>query len=628
MTFRLRPSVRPARRTHLDAEERQQFLVTVGFLLVIGAAILLLGGAVALGYYNDHLKPVATVNGTGITQDAWIERTRIELFRIQQDEARVREAVAAGELDPTQASRQQSDLEGRQQSAPGIAIEDLIDLTFLEGIGSERGISVTDADVDAAIAEEAAGSERRRVQMIAITPKLVGNAPVPTGEAVAEAEQKAQDALAELESGTTFGQVAVDFNTDPSSGSGQLGAITEEYPLEPLFREAVFALEEPGNTGVVEGTDGTYRIGRVNEILPARADPSYQQDIEQATGLASYRSAVRRELVRDRLKAQIEEEAQASPVEQLALSEIAAFTQGLQQDATEVEEVGRVWHILYSPYDDPQGAAEVNPDDPAWIAGQAAAQLSADQLKAISDLDDREARFRELAMEESDDAGDPAVPDDGSAGRGGDLGWVPRSVYVPEFADPIFDGDHERGDIIGPVKSAFGWHVILYQTTFQEMVDAIKADPDTFADFAERYSDAKAAADGGAVGWVTQYLVDPDVWTRIKDLQPGQLSELVTLEDGYHLYQVTDRESRDLDERQRALIGLEAFDRWYAPQKQAAEDAGQITRDQEALGGDAGATDDFGNVLDPGAGLEEDPGGGFEEDPGVLPPDPAEENAP
>ncbi len=98
MTFRLRPSVRPARRTHLDAEERQQFLVTVGFLLVIGAAILLLGGAVALGYYNDHLKPVATVNGTGITQDAWIERTRIELFRIQQDEARVREAVAAGEL--------------------------------------------------------------------------------------------------------------------------------------------------------------------------------------------------------------------------------------------------------------------------------------------------------------------------------------------------------------------------------------------------------------------------------------------------------------------------------------------------------------------------------------------------
>ncbi len=47
---------------------------------------------------------------------------------------------------------------------------------------------------------------------------------------------------------------------------------------------------------------------------------------------------------------------------------------------------------------------------------------------------------------------------DGTASRGGDLGWFLRSDMVPEFADAAFA--MEPGTISDPVKSAFGWHLI------------------------------------------------------------------------------------------------------------------------------------------------------------------------
>ncbi|MDP2811153.1 MAG: peptidylprolyl isomerase [Rhodocyclaceae bacterium] len=52
--------------------------------------------------------------------------------------------------------------------------------------------------------------------------------------------------------------------------------------------------------------------------------------------------------------------------------------------------------------------------------------------------------------------------DPGSKERGGDLGWANKSAYVPQFSEAMVrltKGKHTEA----PVKSDFGWHVILLE---------------------------------------------------------------------------------------------------------------------------------------------------------------------
>jgi len=48
-----------------------------------------------------------------------------------------------------------------------------------------------------------------------------------------------------------------------------------------------------------------------------------------------------------------------------------------------------------------------------------------------------------------------------SAARGGDLGEFKRGAMVPEFDEAVFSQTSEQlGQIIGPIKTQFGWHII------------------------------------------------------------------------------------------------------------------------------------------------------------------------
>ena len=60
------------------------------------------------------------------------------------------------------------------------------------------------------------------------------------------------------------------------------------------------------------------------------------------------------------------------------------------------------------------------------------------------------ADFAKLAQTNSDDYG--------SAVQGGDLGWAKKGLFVKPFENAIFRG--RVGEIIGPVRTQFGWHII------------------------------------------------------------------------------------------------------------------------------------------------------------------------
>lgn len=78
------------------------------------------------------------------------------------------------------------------------------------------------------------------------------------------------------------------------------------------------------------------------------------------------------------------------------------------------------------------------------------------------------ADFAETAMEFSTGPSGPT---------GGDLGCTNPSSFVPEFAEAVTDAD--IGEVVGPVQTEFGFHVILVadrtQTDFAEAAPAIRA---------------------------------------------------------------------------------------------------------------------------------------------------------
>jgi peptidyl-prolyl cis-trans isomerase C len=73
-----------------------------------------------------------------------------------------------------------------------------------------------------------------------------------------------------------------------------------------------------------------------------------------------------------------------------------------------------------------------------------------DQAEEVKQELEDEGDFAELAEEYSQDPG--------SKEEGGDLGCQPEGRFVPEFDEAAFDA--EEGEILGPIETDFGFHVI------------------------------------------------------------------------------------------------------------------------------------------------------------------------
>ncbi|MFN0091067.1 MAG: peptidylprolyl isomerase, partial [Acidimicrobiales bacterium] len=137
-------------------------------------------------------------------------------------------------------------------------------------------------------------------------------------------------------------------------------------------------------------------------------------------------------------------------------------------------------------------------------------QTEEEAQKALADL--RSGRdFDQLASERSIDPGSKAV--------GGSLGCQPKSQYVPEFEDAVWNASLKT--LVGPVKTQFGYHVIRVDEEKQL----------TYADVRDRIAAQLAPSKGDTVArWIAERLakaqisVDPrfGVW----DPAAGQVTPL------------------------------------------------------------------------------------------------------
>jgi hypothetical protein len=183
-------------------------LLNIGFGITIVAAVLLLVIAFAVSWYDDNLAPAGSVNGQTITKDEYNRQLAINSFRIDYQQRRIRTLLTAGRIRADDAQARLAALDQRNQQATTIALEQLIDGRVMEQLAPQQGVTVTDADVDARLAEEATTPELRHAWVIAVEPETPEGESAPTAATKAAAQASAATALADLKGGKSFEDVA------------------------------------------------------------------------------------------------------------------------------------------------------------------------------------------------------------------------------------------------------------------------------------------------------------------------------------------------------------------------------------------------------------------------------------
>jgi hypothetical protein len=337
--------------------------------------------------------------------------------------------------------------------------------------------------------------------------------------------------------------------------NGDLGFLSQSVEYDPVYLDAIFAAPLNTLTDVLEGEDGIYRIGRATEAGESQVDGTFQDRIDEARiRLEDYRLAVRADVVRERLEEQVVADL-SKPAPQRHVQQIFFEASSVPPS----EKATKVRHILYSPKDDPAGASSLAADDPAWKAAEDEARAVYQKLKA--DI----SQFDAIAREESDE---------GSAkGTGGRLPYYDETSPIdPDFAAAIF-GDHKPGDLLEPVKSSFGWHVIQVRhgPTDATWAAELKRQLDggaSFADLARDNSDRADSVNGGDIGWISRGELSKGLEDLIFRTTVGTVSDPTEVSgEGIYLVKVLSEEVRSPTAAQQAIYRQSGFSTWYGPRK-------------------------------------------------------------
>ena len=575
MTSRSKPTAKRSSRFGRDGQDRRNLYVNLAFGLVIFIGLITLIGAAAATYVGSHFTEVAKVNGQSINQDTFRERTQVDAFRLNQAEAQSRYLNQLGRISDTDLEARVASIGQAREQLNTTALDRLIDATLQAQLAAQQGIAISEAQIDARLTDEATQKEQRHISTITVKPELTTGSTEPTEAQKAAAKTIADKALADIKGGKSFSDVAKAVSTDAhAAAGGDAGWIlADDQSLDPALVTAVFALPQDGLTDVIATEDGSYIIGKVAEIAAPIVDPIWVDKIKDAgIPLGVYRDAVRADLIRDALTEKVVADVTDQPTVQRRVSEIYVSSSSYEGPGDEV----KVRHILYTPGDTaPSAASPIPSTDPGWATAKAKAQATYDKLKALKP-EELDAAFAAIAKTDSLDTG--------SATNGGELDWFTRGSLDRGFGDAVFQDGLKKGDLIGPVLSQYGYHVVEFEARrgppegriagLQVEANVPGAD---FAKLAKENSDATDAADGGDLGWVARYQLDKEREDAIFAAPIGKVSDSLKTASGYYLFLVREEQTRKPDGDQLDGLKTSAFSNWFADQKAKAEITPDLT---------------------------------------------------
>jgi parvulin-like peptidyl-prolyl isomerase len=600
MTFRLRSRTR-ARRSLFETEERRDTLVIVGFVALIILLIFAVVAAIGLNYYDQNIRPLANVGSTQVSPDMLRNRVAVDQARLTRDEGRLRVLQQNNEIDAAQLSSALDDLNTKGQGlTPDSVTEELIDLIYQDQLAASEGVAPTASEIDAAVDKEFTTPEQRHVFEIAVKPESTGDNG-PTVVQRQAAIDKANQALAELQAGADFATVAQKYSSATNAANGgDAGFMSQNNPIDPAWTKALFALQQNGTTPVTaslgcsrsDAGDCLYRIGRVTEIRPGAVDQTYKDKVLAKMSPDSLRQIVGWETSASKLREKITAASTTGDVDQVHLAEIIIRnTEADPEETDPTADQGEIHfsQILFAPNDNPDTAADLPETDPAWAKARTDADAAFAELQALTDPTARADKFADLAKAQSDD--------DATKAGGGNVDFTGRSLLPTEVAKALFDTQHNKGDLIGPIKDETGYYVMLFDErrgTPQQRLEALKADIaagvawDTLV---TKYSDGTDVdkANGADIGWFTRDMlksIEGETVDKIFALQANQISDPIVFSSDSYIFRAIDHAMRPLDPNQVAQLtdpDFGAFANWYSDKKNEAETARTITRAGQEL---------------------------------------------
>jgi parvulin-like peptidyl-prolyl isomerase len=558
------------------AETDKSVLTNLAFLSAIALSTLLLSAVLAASWWSDNFASAVEVNGVSISVGEAKSRGDIASFRLNLEAARVRARVSSGTLtnDEGNAILQQINDAGTNLSSQ--LTTDIIDALLVAQLASEKNITVDQAAIDAAWADETATPELRLLRRISIE---IANGPKgqPTEATIAAAQLKADAVLAEIKAGGDVGAIAKRESSDSfAAEGGRIGwsAKAEDPATDPAYA-AAWALTAAGPTEVITQSAKTLVIFYVDQIRPAQADPNFDVSASDAKiNMDLYRKIVGERALSAALGDVVTAELLIDPVEQRDISYIAVPA---PEGNSEAEEV-LVRHLLYSPNDDSKDAAKLDPTDPAWVAAEAEAKAAYQKIGGGASM--------ESLADQSDDTG--------SGENGGLLGWAAKGSYVPAFETAVWEDGLQVGDLLGPIKTEFGYHVMQFEGRREGMTLRMELLAKELAsasvDFDARAAEALEDFDGMTtdnLGFTSRYSLNAQIGSAAWLLAADEVSNVQTLNGQMVIFKVNAIEERALTEEQKATIKTSGFLVWLDTYRQTARIAIDGSVVQEAGGSPA-----------------------------------------